>query len=119
MEKMQSRGVGTLMSWLQREAAEEQPPGQLWVHDLGGAGPSWRVQGVFELLANSPLGRWRWQLGEARSPALSLLEGRRRSAQLLVLVDEPSAGYTALMGVLQAAALLGNESALNNSFSAA
>ena len=109
MEKMQSRGVGTLMSWLQREAAEEQPPGQLWVHDLGGAGPSWRVQGVFELLANSPLGRWRWQLGEARSPALSLLEGRRRSAQLLVLVDEPSAGYTALMGVLQAAALLGNE----------
>lgn len=91
-------------------AQDDQPSGLVWFHSVGGAAPGAHVLALMDGVSDGTFGRWQVHMPPAAQPAVSaLLEGRLRSALLLLWVDARSLAGGQLRSVFQSLASLGNE----------
>jgi bifunctional enzyme CysN/CysC len=109
MMEMQSAGSGiTLPSHAWR--AEGETPGLVWLYNVSGAAPRAHVRTLMAGLSKGGFGRWQVCTPPAEQPAaVALLEGRLRSALLVLLVDAPSLAAGRLQSTFQSLALLGKQ----------
>jgi bifunctional enzyme CysN/CysC len=93
------------------QCVEDEPQsGLVWLCNVIGAVPSAHVRALMASLSKGGLGRWQVLESPTGQPAVAaLLEGRLRSALLVLWVDAPSLAAGRLQAAFQALALLGNQ----------
>jgi bifunctional enzyme CysN/CysC len=93
-----------------QELEDDQPPGQVWLHSVSGARPGTHVRALMANISNVGFGRWQVHESPTELPlAVALLEGRRRSAQLLLWADARSLSSGRLQAAFESLALFGSE----------
>jgi len=93
-----------------QDLEDDQPPGQVWLHSVSGAAPGAHVRTLMANISSVGFGRWQVHESPAGLPvAVALLEGRRRSAQLLLWIDATNLAAGRLQATFQSLALLGSE----------
>lgn len=89
---------------------DDHQPGQVWLYSISGATPGTHLRALMADISNVGFGRWQVHESPADLPvAVALLEGRRRSAQLLLWADATSLAASHLQATFQSLALLGSE----------